>query len=213
MKRVSMLLFVLLIAVAFASSGFAQSKPAAPEKPKAAAEKAAPAPEKAAPAAPEKAAAAPEKAATEEKPAPPKPKPIPGFVGKVSAMNSALKIMTVAGKKDTVAFDIANAKFKGYKTMADVKVGDTVAAEYKKGSLLITKVKGAPAPKAAPAKKEKPAAKSFKDVDTNGDGKITIHELVIVFVNMTPEQFKALDKNGDGALDESEFNSIPKAKK
>jgi len=45
-------------------------------------------------------------------------------------------------------------------------------------------------------------------VDKNSDGKITIEELTVVFINVTPEQFKALDKNNDGALDESEYKAV-----
>ncbi|MCX5809695.1 MAG: EF-hand domain-containing protein [Proteobacteria bacterium] len=221
MKKVLMVVFVLFISIAFVSTVFAQAKPAAaPEK--AAPAKASPAPEKAAPAA-EKAAPAPEKAeAKTDKPADkPKPKPKPaGYYGEVANVDVAAKTLTVKTKKDAVTFDIVNAKFKGYKDANEIKVGDKVAAKYSKDGIDVKKIaaaKPAKVKKEKPAveKKEKPAAKKkgFKDIDANKDGKITIEELTIVFVNVTPEMFKQFDKNNDGALDEKEFKDASKAMK
>jgi len=204
MKKVLMVVFALFISVAFVSMVFAQAKPAA-------------APEKAAPApAPEKAAApAPEKAEPKaDKPADkPKPKPKPaGFYGEVTNVDVAGKTLTVKAKKDAVTFDITNAKFKGYKDAGEIKVGDKVAAKYKKDGIDVKKIAAA---KPAKEKKEKPAAKKkgFKDIDANKDGKITIEELTVVFVNVSPEMFKNFDKNGDGALDEKEYKDATKALK
>lgn len=221
MKKVLMVVFVLFISIAFVSTVFAQAKPAAaPEK--AAPAKASPAPEKAAPAA-EKAAPAPEKAeAKTDKPADkPKPKPKPaGYYGEVANVDVAAKTLTVKTKKDAVTFDMANAKFKGYKDASEIKVGDKVTAKYSKDGIdvkRIAAVKPAKEKKEKPAveKKAKPAAKKkgFKDIDANKDGKITIEELTIVFVNVTPEMFKQFDKNNDGALDEKEFKDASKAMK
>ena len=223
MKKVLMVVFALFISVAFVSMVFAQAKPAAaPEKaaPAKAAPEKAPAPEKAAPA-PEKAAPAPEKAeAKADKPADkPKPKPKPaGYYGEVANVDVAAKTLTVKTKKDAVTFDMANAKFKGYKDAGEIKVGDKVTAKYSKDGIDVKKIAAAkPAKKEKPAveKKEKPAAKKkgFKDIDTNKDGKITIEELTIVFVNVTPEMFKQFDKNNDGALDEQEFKDASKVLK
>jgi len=147
MKKVLMVVFVLLISVAFVSTVFAQEKPEAKpaEKPAQAPEKA-PAPEKAA--APEKA----EKAAEAPKP---KPKPA-GFVGKVASIDG--KTMMVKSKKEAIGFDVSKAAFKGYKVIGDVKVGDTVAVKYSKDGVMIRKIKGAPAAKKA----EKPAKKAPK---------------------------------------------------
>ncbi len=138
MKKVLLFAIVLMVSIAFVSTGFAQ------EKPKAAPEKAAPAPEKAAPA-PEKPAAAPEK---------PKPKPIAGFVGTVVKTEPGL--LTVKGAKDTVTMDVAMAKLKGYKYISDVKVGDKVAVEYKKGNPVVTKIASGKPAKIPPPK---PASK------------------------------------------------------
>ncbi|HOJ70583.1 MAG TPA: EF-hand domain-containing protein [Syntrophorhabdaceae bacterium] len=192
MKRFLIITLALLIGIAFTSPGFAQTKPAAPEKP--APEKAAPA--KAEPAAPEK-PAKPEAAKEAEKP---KPKPVPGFEGTVEKIESGL--LTLKYKKGVITFDVTNAKFKGYKGAEDIKVGDKVSVRYIKGAMTVTKIAGA---KPAPVKKAK---KGFKDIDTNNDGKITIEELTIVFVNITPEDFKKFDKNNDGSLDEKEFKAI-----
>ena len=215
MKKIFMVMFALFISVAFVSMAFAQAKPAATEKPAPAKEapapeKAAPAPEKAAPA-PAKEAPAPEKA--EAKADKPKPKPKPaGFYGEVTNVDATAKILTVKTKKDVVTFDLAKATFKGYKDISEIKVGDKVAVKYSKDGINVKKIAAA---KPAKEKKEKPAAKKkgFKDIDANKDGKVTIEELTVIFINVTPEMFKQFDKNGDGVLDEKEFGDASKAMK
>ncbi len=139
MKKVLLFVLVMLIGIAFVSTGFAQEKAKTPEKP--AAEKAEPVKE--------------EKAATDaEKPAAAKPKakPMAGFVGKVMAMDSASKTVSVQRGKEVVSFDVSDAQFKGYKSAADISVGDKVVMVYKKGKLNVTKIAGAK--KAKAAKKE-----------------------------------------------------------
>ena len=146
MKKVLLFTLVLLIGIAFVSTGFTaeEKKPApAPEKK---------APEKAEPAKEEKPAADTEKPAAEK----PKPKPVAGFVGKVTATESVYKTVSVQRGKDVVTFDVTDAKFKGYKSADDITVGDKIAMKYdKKGALSITKIAGAKKEKAA--KKEKVA--------------------------------------------------------
>ncbi len=222
MKKFFMVVLALFISVAFVSAVFAQAKPeaapakAAPEKAAPAkAEKAAPAPEKAAAPAPEK--AVPEKAAAPEKPKP-KPKPKGVFIGGVSAVDAAAKTVTVVskcgtkGEQGSVTFVLNNVAFKGYKSLEEIQVGDVIAVKYVKDGIEIKKIKGK---KPEKAKKEavKKVKKGFKDIDSNKDGKITIEELVIVFVTVTPEQFKQFDKNNDGALDEKEYKDAIKALK
>lgn len=201
MKKIFMVMFALFISVAFVSMAFAQAKPAATEKP---------APAKEAPA-PEKAAPAPEKA--EAKADKPKPKPKPaGFYGEVTNVDATAKTLTVKTKKDVVTFDLAKATFKGYKDISEIKVGDKAAVKYSKDGINVKKIAAA---KPAKEKKEKPAAKKkgFKDIDANKDGKVTIEELTVIFVNVTPEMFKQFDKDGDGVLDEKEFGDASKAMK
>ncbi len=150
MKKVLLFVIVLMVSIAFVGTGFAQEKPKAAPAAKPA-EKPAAAPEKPAAAA-EKPAAAPEKPAEAAKP---KPKPIPGFVGTVVKTDPGL--MTVKGAKDSVTFDVSMAKLKGYKYISDIKVGDKVAVEYKKGNPMVTKLAGAKAKKEK-AKEDKPKA-------------------------------------------------------
>ncbi|HOV90003.1 MAG TPA: EF-hand domain-containing protein [Syntrophorhabdaceae bacterium] len=188
MKRVLIFILALLVGIAFATPGIAQPKPAAPEKA---------APAKAEPAAAPEKAAKPEGTKEVEKP---KPKTFPGFVGTVENLEAGL--LTLKYPKGMLTLDISNAKFKGYKNASEIKIGDKVSITHVKGVVTVTKIAGA---KPGPAKKVK---KSFKDIDTNNDGKITIEELTIVFVNITPEDFKKFDKNNDGFLDEKEFKAI-----
>ncbi len=161
MKKVLLFALVLLIGIAFVSTGFTaeEKKPApAPEKKapapapeKKAPEKAKPA-EKAEPAKEEKPAADAAKPAAEK----PKPKPVAGFVGKVTVTDSVFKSVSVQRAKDVVTFDVSDAKFKGYKSADDITVGDKIAMKYdKKGKLTVTKIAGAKKEKAA--KKEKVA--------------------------------------------------------
>ncbi|MBP1748230.1 MAG: hypothetical protein H6Q52_769 [Deltaproteobacteria bacterium] len=154
MKKVLLFALVLLIGIAFVSTGFAQEK----AKPAPAAEKKAPAPEKTAPDKPAAEKAEPVKeekpAADTEKPAAekPKPKPMAGFVGKVTMTDSVFKTVSVERGKQVVTFDVSDAKFKGYKAADNITVGDKVAMVYKKGGLTVTKIAGAK--KAKAAKKE-----------------------------------------------------------
>ncbi|MCX5812918.1 MAG: EF-hand domain-containing protein [Proteobacteria bacterium] len=217
MKKIFIVMLTLLISVAFVSAVFAQAKPeAAPAKAPAKAEKASPAPEKAVAEKPAAEKAAPEKAAEPEKPKP-KPKPKGVFIGNVSAVDAAMKTVTVVskwgtkGEQGSVTFALNNASFKGYKSAGDIQVGDKAAVKYTKDGIEVKKIAGK-----KPEKAKKEAAKpkkGFKDVDANKDGKITIEELVIIFVNITPEQFKQFDKNNDGALDENEYKDAIKAMK
>jgi hypothetical protein len=153
MKKVILIALVLLVSVAFVTTVFAQEKvKAAPEKAKAAPAKPAVAPEK--PAAPEKAAPAPEKAKPKAK--------IPSFVGIVANVDTAAKTIVVKDKEKVVTFDVSNPKFKGYKNLDQVKVGDKVAAAYTKDGIKVTKIAGKPAvaKKAAPKPKKEKAPKA-----------------------------------------------------
>jgi hypothetical protein len=152
MKKFLLFALVLLIGIAFVSTGFAAEE----KKPAPAAEKKAPAPEKKAPekaepAKEEKPAADAAKPAAEEKP---KAKPAAGFVGKVTVTDSVFKSVSVQRGKDVVTFDVSDATFKGYKMADDITVGDKIAAKYdKKGKLTITKIAGAKKEKAAKTEK------------------------------------------------------------
>lgn len=124
MKKLLLIAVVLLMGIAFMSTGFAQPK-------------AAPAPEKE-PTAKLKGEAS-------------------GFVGKVAMIDETL--IVVKGKKIAVSFDARNPEVKGYKTIGDVIVGDTVAAKYTKDGILITKFKGLAKAKTVMAKKVEKAKK------------------------------------------------------
>ena len=51
------------------------------------------------------------------------------------------------------------------------------------------------------------ATGDFSKIDTNGDGKITLQEGVILHPDWTESSFKALDTNADGALNELEYET------
>jgi hypothetical protein len=136
MKKVFMVLFALLISVAFVSVVFAQAKPEAKpvaEKPMGATEK-------------------PEGTPPPEKPKP-KPKPKGIFMGAVTGVNAAAKTVTVKSNSGTkgeigdVTFDLTNAKLKGYKGIEDIKDGDMIAVKYIKDGINVDKMGGAKATK------------------------------------------------------------------
>lgn len=164
MKKFLLFALVLLIGIAFVTTGFAQDKAKpAPEKAPAAAK---PAADKKAP---EKPAAEKAEPAKEEKPAAdkpadkPKPKPMAGFVGKVMVIDSIYQTVSVQRGKEVVTFDVSNAKFKGYKSFDQMTVGDKVAMVYKKGALTVTKIAGAKKEKAAKAEKVAKPKKEKKE--------------------------------------------------
>lgn len=49
------------------------------------------------------------------------------------------------------------------------------------------------------------------EVDTNGDGMITIEEVQAVYPDVTAEGFSAMDTNADGALDDEEMQAAEAA--
>lgn len=202
MKKFFMILFALLISIAFVSAGLAQ----APEKTDA-----------------DKPTAETATQDTEksDKPAEaPKPKPPAGYYGEVTNVDIAGKTLTIKTRNDAVTFDIANAKFKGYKDGNEISIGDKATAKYTKDGIDVKRIAAAKKPK---EKKEKPAVakkakravkkKEFKDIDADKDGKITIEEMTVIFVTVTPDMFKQFDKNGDGFLDEAEYNDAVKTMK
>jgi hypothetical protein len=166
MKKVLLFALVLLIGIAFVTTGFAQDKvKPAPEKaakpaPEKKAEK--PAAEKAEPAKEEKAAPAADKPADK-----PKPKPMAGFVGNVVVTDSVYQTVSVQRGKEIVSFDVSDATFKGYKNFDQVTVGDKAAMVYKNGKLTVTKIAGAKKEKAKKEAVAKPK-KDKKDAAVDG---------------------------------------------
>ncbi len=52
------------------------------------------------------------------------------YAGAVASIDSAAKMIAVKGKKAEMKFDVAGAKWKGYKAMDEVKAGDKVTVTY-----------------------------------------------------------------------------------
>lgn len=164
MKKFLIVTLILLISVVFVPPGFAFSK--APPPGKATQEK-----------------ISPEKTPVDEKvPAPKqqvtKSKPgVSGFVGTVIMVDANL--IDVWGKKAEVVFDASNPELRGYKTIGDVMVGDTVAVAYTKDGIMITKLKGTTRTKALEEKKAEKAKKASRkaavtQITCSGKGPCTV---------------------------------------
>ena len=186
MKKHLKITVAVLISIIFASTGFAFSKvpPEKSNKENLVAEKA-PTPET--PGTPEDTATL-KKVMTEPK--------ISGFVGTVTLIEENL--MQVKDKKEVVTFDTSNPVLKGYKALSDVAVGDTVAVEYTKDGIKITKLRGTTKAKALEQKKAERAKKSPKRIalkkmtaETKGSG--FVGTVTMVYSNL----IDVLSKKGE----------------
>ncbi|QFT59713.1 EF hand [Sulfitobacter sp. THAF37] len=54
-------------------------------------------------------------------------------------------------------------------------------------------------------------ATGVAEMDTNGDGLLSVTEVQAVYPDITAEQFSAMDLNADGALDKAELVSAQEA--
>jgi len=108
MKNVLMFVFAVVIAVAFAATGFAQAPAGTPEQKTTTTTT----------------TTTPEKKETTTTTETTKSKAM-RFRGKVTAMDTAAKTMTVKGKKGDMTFDVSSAKMKD-----EVKAGDMVRVRY-----------------------------------------------------------------------------------
>ena len=64
------------------------------------------------------------------------------MAGEVLAVDAAAKMLTVKGPKGEVKFNVAGAKWAGYKAMDEVKAGDKVSVQYveKGGKMVATHI-------------------------------------------------------------------------
>lgn len=51
------------------------------------------------------------------------------------------------------------------------------------------------------------AAGGIADIDTNGDGLLTVDEVQVAYPDMSTDQFSQIDTNGDGAVDDAELGA------
>jgi hypothetical protein len=125
MKKIVVTVIVLLISIAFVSTCFARSKtpPKHVTQKKMVSEKTTK----------QGKAPTPKKHIAKAK--------VSGFVGQVTIVDGNL--IQVKGGEEEVTFDASSPVLKGYTSISDVMVGDTVAADYTKDGLMITKLKEA----------------------------------------------------------------------
>ena len=153
-----------------------------------------------------------------------------GFAGTVVAVDVGAATFSLKEKGNVIGFDASNPVLAGYRTLADMRVGDAVRVSYTASGIEVTKLGGRrerAARKEGGAETQPPQARvrekppkwvkklprrakigdgeSFEDVDIKKDGKITPVELSIVIKDLTMEQFRKYDKNHRGYLDKKEF--------
>jgi hypothetical protein len=149
------------------------------------------------------------------------------FVGKVVKIDAKDKIISVRNKGIVVTFDVANPRLIGYKSLDQIKTGDSISVGYTGDGTIISRFTGkipvmptgpssqqqkrtaSVSKKGGPARvKERTNSTVFNDVDHNADGKISPAELSAVVSGLTMEQFKKYDRNGDGCLDRGEYSAV-----
>ena len=59
---------------------------------------------------------------------------------------------------------------------------------------------------------DKEDAKGYPKVDYNKDGKVIFEELIVVFPDLTVEEFLAADADGNGTLDDKEYSRLRQAR-
>lgn len=147
------------------------------------------------------------------------------FVGKVTKVDVANKTISVKNKGILVTFDITNPRLIGYKSIDQIKSGDSISIGYTSSGIVISRFTGKiPIMPTGPSLqkragsvskkgsfmrvKERSNSTAFNDVDHNDDGRISPAELSAVINGLSMEQFKKYDKNGDGYLDRKEYGAI-----
>jgi hypothetical protein len=142
------------------------------------------------------------------------------FTGKVAQVRLSSGTFSVKGRLNTVTFDASNPVFSGYRTLSDVRVGDSVAVAYTAYGIRVDRQRGGLPPEghgeAAPRASGGPGHRllrweprggneGFDRVDVDKDGRISPVELSAVIPDITLDQFRQWDKNGDGFLNRAEF--------
>ena len=153
-----------------------------------------------------------------------------GFAGSVVAVDVGAATFSLKEKGNVVGFDASKPILTGYRTLADMRIGDMVRVSYTATGIKVANLGGRrerAARKEGGAQtqppqvqvREKPTkgvkkllrrakigdGECFDDVDLKKNGKITPMELSIVIKDLTMEQFRKYDKKHRGYLDKGEF--------
>lgn len=143
------------------------------------------------------------------------------FTGKVVRVDGALETFVVKGRSATVTFDASRPVLRGYRSLAQMRVGDLVAVSYIGDGISIARqgAGGRAEEGGAGIQKLRTGSRhglvrvvqgtggTFEEVDANKDGKITPVGLSAVIPDLTMEEFKRYDTHGLGFLDREEFAS------
>ena len=144
----------------------------------------------------------------------------PAFVGRVVQVHPSSGTFSVKGRLSTVTFDASHPVFSGYRTLSDMRVGDSVAVAYRADGIRVERQRGGPprewhgeaAPKASAGPRHglvrgerRGGNGTFDRADANKDGRISPVELSLIIPDITRDRFRQWDRNGDGFLDRAEF--------
>jgi hypothetical protein len=152
------------------------------------------------------------------------------FAGSVVAVDMGAATFSLKEKGNVIGFDASNPVLAGYRTLADMRIGDMVRVSYTATGIEVTNLggrRGRAARKEGGAQTQTPRVQvtgkptkgvkkllrrakigdgeCFDDVDLKKNGKITPMELSIVIKDLTMEQFRKYDKKHRGYLDKGEF--------
>jgi hypothetical protein len=149
--------------------------------------------------------------------------------GRVMRLDPVAGVLSIRVNGQMVTFDVSNPILSGYKTLADIRPGDSVGVAYTATGVNVAKLSGKPAhslveevtPKAERPKTAKKLLKrktgtngdTFDDADVNKDSMVTPVELSVVIPDITMERFRRYDRDSSGRLDKSEFSEAIKQEK
>ena len=164
------------------------------------------------------------------------------FSGTVATIDPASASLSIRNQGKTISFDMSKSILIGYQSIGEIKKGDEVSVGYtqyglqiRKGIFAVTHQNTTSRQQVIPQKValQKAATRvdttkpqrgapirmannrystSFNTIDNNKDGKVTPIELCVLVPDLTIQKFKEYDKNSDGCLNESEYNTVKRAK-
>ena len=142
------------------------------------------------------------------------------FVGKVAGVDRASQVLSIKTVGAVVNFDVSTVVLTGYRSIEDIRRGDTVGVVYTSSGVKVVKSSGGTAlarsldvetrrttKVSGKLQRRKPRGNKlgFEDGDINRDGKISPVELSVVIPDITMTRFREYDSDCNGYLGRAEL--------